>query len=188
MIQEAIQQACEVLRSGGVILYPTDTIWGLGCDATRKEAVEKIFEIKQRSGAKSLITLMQDERMLSQYFQELPDMAIPLFETAVSPLTLILPAARGLAPNVIAEDGSVGVRIPQHSFCQALMGAFRRPIVSTSANISEQPAPTSFAGISREILSKVDYVVPARFDTSQGTKASSIIKLEMDGQITIIRP
>lgn len=188
MMQEVVKQACEVLRGGGVILYPTDTIWGLGCDATRADAVEKIFALKKRSGAKSLITLMQDENMLTRFFHELPEMALPLFETAVSPLTLILPSAKGLASNVVAEDGSAGVRIPQHEFCQNLMRAFRLPIVSTSANISEQPAPTSFTQIDPEILNAVDYIVPLEFDSAQGNKASSIIKLEMDGQITIIRP
>lgn len=188
MMQKVVQQACEVLQQGGVILYPTDTIWGLGCDATRVDAVEKIFRIKQRTNAKSLITLMSDVRMLDQYFQELPEMAIPLFEESVSPLTLVLPSANGLASNVIAEDGSVGVRIPKHEFCQMLMRAYKRPIVSTSANISEQTAPTSFAQIASEIMSSVDYIIPVEFDSAKGNKASSIIKLEMDGQITIIRP
>ena len=188
MMQEAVLKACDVLRQGGVILYPTDTIWGLGCDATRSDAVEKIFRIKKRSEAKSLITLMSDLRMLEKYFPELPEMAEPLYEQAVEPLTIILPAAVGLAANVIAEDGSAGVRIPDHDFCQRLMAAFKKPIVSTSANLSERPAPRSFVEIDAAILDAVDYIVPSDLDSSQGTKASSIIKLELDGRIAIIRP
>lgn len=182
-----VQQACEILRQGGVLLYPTDTIWGLGCDATQPEAVKKVFKIKQRANSKSLITLLGDIGMLEDYFPELPIMAIPLLEESVSPLTLILPEAQGFAHNVPAEDGSVGIRIPKHDFCQQLLQAYKIPIVSTSANVSDQPAPSTYAEISREIQQLVDYVVPVAWDTAQNGKASSIIKLEMDGQITIIR-
>lgn len=187
MMHTDVQQACELLRSGGVILYPTDTIWGLGCDATQPQAVQRIFQIKQRAGAKSLITLLGDLKMLDQFFPHLPETAVPLFEASDTPLTLILPRAQGFASNVVAEDGSVGVRIPKHAFCQQLLKAYRGPIVSTSANLSDQPAPGSYAEISPEIRQAVDFVVPEVWDTAKGGKASSIIKLEMDGQISIIR-
>lgn len=182
-----VQQACEILKQGGVILYPTDTIWGLGCDATQPDAVKKIFKIKQRSSAKSLITLLGDIAMLEDYFPNLPVMAIPLLEESLSPLTLILPEAQGFAYNVPAEDGSVGIRIPKHDFCQKLLHAYQLPIVSTSANVSDQPSPSTYAEITTEIYRLVDYIVPAEWDTAQNGKASSLIKLEMDGQITIIR-
>lgn len=182
-----IKSIVETLRSGGVIAYPTDTIWGLGCDATNQEAVEKIYQIKQRSDAKALLTLVDNENRLAQYIEEVPEVAWQLLEVADKPLTIIYPGARNLAPNLLAEDGSIGIRIPKDDFCQKLIQQFRKPIVSTSANLSGQPAPSFFDEISEEILSQVDYVVEYRQDDKTPCQASGIIKLGLGGEITIIR-
>jgi len=191
-IKQAIEEAVKVLKDGGVILYPTDTIWGLGCDATNPKAVEKIFQIKKRTDSKSLIVLVDGLDMLYRYIKEVPEVAEQLIEVSDQPLTIIYPGAIGLAANVIAEDGTVGIRVPDHDFCKKLIYRFRRPIVSTSANISGQNSPTNFSSISKEIYDAVDWVVdpstnPYITDEQSTGKPSSIIKLGLGGEIEIIR-
>lgn len=200
---EAVAKAIEVLRTGGVILYPTDTIWGIGCDATNPKAVARVYEIKKRADSKALVLLASDLDMICRYVREIPDMAIQLVEVNDSPMTIIYPEAiAGKAPaegeeavsdrhflawNVVAEDGSVAIRIPDMDFCKVLIHKFGRPIVSTSANISGEPSPKKFADIPEPIRSAVDHIVdPAEEKNSTG-KASQIIKVGIDGQICIIR-
>lgn len=187
-MREIIKKAVEVLRSGGIILYPTDTIWGIGCDACREEAVEKVIQLKGRSADKSLIVLLDHPGKLSAYLQEVPEVAYDLIEYTNKPLTIVYDQARNLAPNVLAEDGSVGIRIIEHAFCQQLIQQFRKPIVSTSANLSGSPSPTCFQDIAPEILQGVDYVVPLEQDREPSGKASSIIKLGASGLYRQIRP
>ena len=155
-MKEVIQEAVGVLKAGGVILYPTDTVWGLGCDATNPEAVAKVFAIKKRSEAKSLVVLACDLDMVALHIREIPSIAIDLVEVNDAPMTIVYPGAQGLAPEVVAEDGSVGIRIPHHEFCEALIRRLRRPLVSTSANISGEPSSASFREIAPEILEAVD--------------------------------
>ena len=186
-MKEDIEKALEVLKSGGVILYPTDTIWGLGCDATNKDAVEKIYKIKQRSDTKSLLVLLDNEGKLPSYVQEIPDVAWDLIELSEKPLTIIYSDAKNLASNLIADDGSVGIRIPKDQFCQRLIQRFKKPIVSTSANISGEKAPGNFTQISSEIIDSVDYVVEWRQDDYTIAQASSIIRLGSNYEIKILR-
>lgn len=193
-----IDNAVNVLRDGGVILYPTDTVWGIGCDACNEKAVEKVFEIKHRSGAKSLIVLASDLDMTAKYVKEIPSVAIDLVEVNDAPMTIIYPGAQYLAPNVIAEDGSVGIRIPLAlsdsaeedggAFCRELVRRLRKPLVSTSANISGQPSPLTFNDISEDIISAVDYVIPKNVGRTASGRASQIIKLGLKGEVEIIRP
>lgn len=180
------QQALHTLRAGGLILYPTDTVWGIGCDATNAEAVEKIFQLKQRSDQKALICLVADDRMLSKYVKEIPSVAYDLFEVSDTPITIIYDHAQNLAQNLIADDGSIGIRIPDDDFCFQLIRRFGKPIVSTSANISGQATPKSFQEIAPEILKGVDYVVNLH-RKKIGSKPSTIIKLGANGQVKIIR-
>lgn len=182
-----ISRCIEVLRSGGVIAYPTDTIWGLGCDATQPAAVEKIYTIKQRNQAQSLLVLLEHEGRLSQYLKEVPEIAYQLIEVSDKPLTLIYPGAKNLASNLLAEDGSIGIRIVKDLFCEKLLTTFRKPIVSTSANLHGQPSPAVFAEISEDILKQADYVVEWRQEDNSPGVASSILKLGAKGEITIIR-
>jgi len=182
-----IVKAVEVLRSGGIILYPTDTIWGLGCDATNQAAVERIYQIKQRKDAKSMLILMENPNLLNSYITEVPEIAWDLIEVADNPLTIIYPGAKNLASNLLGQDGSVGIRITAEPFTQQLIQRFRKPIVSTSANISGQKSPQNFADISAEIKQSVDYVVIYRQDDSARSNPSGIIKLGIGGQIEIIR-
>ena len=192
-----IQEAVKVLREGGVILYPTDTVWGLGCDATNEKAVARVFEIKRRSEAKSLVLLACDLDMVAKYIKVIPSIAIDLVEVNDAPMTIIYPGAQYLAPNAVAEDGSVGIRIPlveeegnltAGAFCRELVRRLRRPLVSTSANISGEPTPASFAEISEEIRSAVDYVVPKPFGAGATGRSSQIIKLGLGGEVEILRP
>lgn len=187
MMHEDIKNALEVLKSGGVILYPTDTIWGIGCDATNAEAVKRIYEIKQRADSKSMLVLMENINLLERYMQEVPEIAYDLIEVTDKPMTIIYPAAKNLAPNLVAEDGSVGIRLTEERFTQQLIQRFRRPIVSTSANISGQPSPAFFDEVSDEIKEAVDYVVNYRQDDTTPSRPSSIIKLGVGGQIQVIR-
>lgn len=196
--------ALKVLREGGIILYPTDTIWGLGCDATNPDAVRKIYEIKHRSDSKSLVLLANDMDMVARYIKQIPDIAVDLVEVNDKPMTIIYPGAictqapaegekpvadrYHLAYNTVAEDGSVGIRIPLMDFCKDLIFKLGRPIVSTSANISGEPSPQTFEDIPEEIRSAVDYVVNPALEAGATGLASQIIKLEVDGQVKIIRP
>ena len=186
-INEDIKQACEVMERGGVILYPTDTIWGIGCDATNAAAVQRVYEIKQRADSKALIVLTDSEAKVEYYVTEVPETAWQLLDVAVKPLTLIYSGARNLAPNLLAEDGSIAIRITRESFSQQLCRRFKKAIVSTSANISGTPSPHNFAEISDEIKNAVDYIVEARRDETDESTPSSIIKLGDDGTIKIIR-
>ena len=189
-----IQQAVKVLREGGVILYPTDTVWGIGCDATNEQAVARVFEIKRRSEAKSLVLLACDLDMVAKYIRQIPSIAIDLVEVNDAPMTIIYPGAQYLAPNAVAQDGSVGIRIPLSednpagAFCRELVRRLRRPLVSTSANISGEPTPATFSEIPEEIKAAVDYVVPKPFGYGATGRSSQIIKLGLDGEVEILRP
>lgn len=185
--REDIKKAVEVMNAGGVILYPTDTIWGIGCDATNEEAVKRVFEIKRRNDAKALITLVDSEAKLQNYVREVPDVAWQLIDVADSPLTVIYDGARNLAANLLAEDGSAGIRITKESFSKTLCMRMKRAIVSTSANISGEPSPRNFKDISPEILRAVDYVCTSRREEMQNPAASHIIKLGVGGEVKIIR-
>ena len=201
---EAINKALEVLRAGGIILYPTDTVWGVGCDATDPSAVAKIYEIKRRADSKSLVLLASDMDMICRYVKEVPEMAIQLVEVNDKPMTIIYPDAiagqspagldsfpkadrRCLAFNTVAEDGTVGIRIPMMDFCQQLVARLGRPLVSTSANISGEPTPKKFAEISEEIRSAVDHIVDPALERGATGQSSSIIKVGLDYSIEIIR-
>ena len=185
--RDDIKNALKVLRDGGVILYPTDTIWGLGCDATRAEAVRRIYDIKKRADSKSLIVLVNSVTMLSRYVDNPPDIALELAEMAEKPLTVVYDRGRGLAEGVTSDDGSVGVRICSDPFCDELLNAFRKPLVSTSANISGSEAPAVFDEISEEIKAAVDYVCVWRQDDRRRAAASSVIKISSNGVIKILR-
>ena len=186
--REDIRQALAVMQQGCVILYPTDTIWGIGCDATNSEAVKKVYAIKQREDAKALISLVDSEAKVGFYVPDVPDVAWDLLECAERPLTIIYDNVRHLAPNLMADDGSAALRITKEEFSRELCMRMKRAIVSTSANISGQPAPQKFADIASEILAAVDYVCTSRRDESEPKQASSIIKLTASAEVTIIRP
>lgn len=186
-MKDEINKALAVLRAGGLILYPTDTIWGIGCDATNEKAVAKVFKLKGRSESKSLILLLDNDNKLPSYVNGVPDIAYDLIEYAEKPLTIVYSGAKNLAANVIAEDGSVGIRVVKHAFCKQLIQQFRKPIVSTSANLSGEPAPASFEDIAKEIIEGVDYVVPEIFNEATSKLPSTIIKLEADGRFNFIR-
>ena len=184
---EDVKAALDVLQKGGVILYPTDTIWGIGCDATNEEAVKRIYAIKNRIDSKSMLVLMENAALLDRYVDEVPEIAFDLIELTDKPLTIIYDGAKNLAKNLIAEDGSIGIRITTETFSSDLIRRFKRPIVSTSANISGQPSPACFDEIGHEIIDAVDYVVKYRQDDSQKAVPSSIMKLGRGGEIKIIR-
>lgn len=185
--RDDIRQAVEVMNRGGVILYPTDTIWGIGCDATSEEAVRKVYEIKRRSDAKALITLIDSEAKLQFYVPDVPDVAWDLIKLSEKPLTIIYDHARNLAPNLLAEDGSAGIRLTREEFSRNLCMRMKRAIVSTSANVSGEPSPRSFSDISPDVLQAVDYVCTSRREESTNPPASSIIKLGAGGLIKVIR-
>ena len=202
---EILKEALEVLRSGGVLLYPTDTVWGLGCDASDPNAVARIYDIKRRSDSKSLVLLASDMDMVARYVKEIPEMAVQLVEVNDRPMTIIYPGAKvsaaqadpvtgkfpvdkySLAPNAVAEDGTVGIRIPMMDFCVELVRKFGRPIVSTSANISGEATPKKFSEISEEIKNAVDYTVASELEKGSSGQSSSIIKVGLDATIQIIR-
>ena len=171
--RDDIRQAIEVMNKGGVLLYPTDTIWGIGCDATNEAAVRRVFEIKKRADAKALITLVDSEAKLEFYVNDIPEVAWDLIEVAERPLTIIFDHARNLAPNLLAEDGSAGIRITKEEFSKNLCMRMKRAIVSTSANISGEPSPKCFADISPEILQAVDYVCTSRRNETHNPPASN---------------
>lgn len=189
-----VSDALKVVRCSGVILYPTDTVWGIGCDACDQAAVKKVFEIKRREDSKSLVLLAASLDMVARYIREIPEMALQLVEVNDAPMTIIYPGAMGLAAACVAADGSVGMRIPlaaddesSASFCLSLCRRLGHPLVSTSANISGEPTPKTFDEISSEIISAVDYVVPREFENAATGRSSQIIKVELDGKVTIIR-
>lgn len=186
-MNEEIKKACQVMREGGVILYPTDTIWGIGCDATNEEAVRRVYEIKRRADSKAMLVLVDSAVKVDFYVQDVPEVAWDLIEVADKPLTIIYSGARNLAPNLLAEDGSVGIRVTGEEFSKRLCQQFRKAIVSTSANVSGQPSPQNFSEISEEIKAAVDYIVDYRREETTQTKPSSIIKLDKGGVIKIIR-
>lgn len=184
---EDIKKACQVMREGGVILYPTDTIWGIGCDATNEDAVRRVYEIKQRRDSKAMLVLVDSSVKVDFYVSDVPEVAWDLIDLADKPLTIIYSGARNLAANLLAEDGSVGIRVTGEEFSKRLCQQFRKAIVSTSANISGQPSPRNFGEISEEVKSAVDYIVGYRQEEISNPKPSSIIKLDKGGVIKIIR-
>ncbi len=197
--KEDLAEALRVLRSGGIIVYPTDTVWGIGCDATNAEAVQKIYRLKQREDSKSMLVLLDSEAKLNYYIAEVPEAAWTLLEATdegvngltdegVKPLTLIYPGARNIAPNLLAEDGSIGIRITNEPFTKALCAQLKHPIVSTSANISGHPTAHFYKEIGKEILEGADYVCRFRREDECPHEPSTIIKLNADGTFKIIRP
>jgi L-threonylcarbamoyladenylate synthase len=183
---EEINNAIEVLAAGGLILYPTDTIWGIGCDATNEQAVKKVYELKQRDDSKALICMVANDGMLERYISKVPDLAYDIMDLSTKPTTIIYDAPKGLAKNLIAHDNTLAVRVASDKFCQYLINKFKKPVVSTSANISGEPAPLNFVQISQSILNGVDYVVNLKQDEYKGSP-SAIIKLSNDGKVKVIR-
>lgn len=186
-MREIISQVCDVLNKGGVILYPTDTVWGIGCDATNAAAVRRIYEIKRRADSKAMLCLTDAIGRVDYYFDRVPEIAWDLWEVADKPLTLILPRARNVAQELIAEDGTMGMRITKEQVSNAICARLKRPLVSTSANISGQPTARCFADISEEIKQAVDYIVPLRQDEKENPQPSGIIKVGDGGLIQVIR-
>jgi L-threonylcarbamoyladenylate synthase len=186
-MKEEINRCLEVLKAGGIILYPTDTIWGIGCDATNEAAVAKIFELKSRPEAKSMIILLDHTSRLPAYINDVPLQAYELMELSEQPLTLVLDGAKNVAPNIIAPDGSIAVRVVLDEFCRNLISRLRKPLVSTSANVSGEPAPLSFSDISEKIKSGVDYIVGLRQREKNTIKPSTIMKVGAGGEIKFIR-
>ena len=185
MTQE-INKAIEILQNGGLILYPTDTVWGIGCDATNEEAVKKVYALKQREDSKALICLVGNDAMLERHIENVPDLAFDIIDLATKPTTIIYDSPKGVAKNLIAEDNTLAVRIASDKFCQYLINKFKKPIVSTSANISGKPTPNSKNEISNVILKGVDYIVNLQPEQNFGSP-SSIIKLSNDGKVKVIR-
>lgn len=187
-MEKEIEAAVEVLRKGGIILYPTDTVWGIGCDATDEKAVERVYALKRSQNKHSMIVLCRDADMIVRYVDKAPGIAFEVMEMADKPLTLILEGATGVAANLIPEQGTLGVRVPDHDFCRQLLRRFGKPIVSTSANISGEATPLKgLKEVSREIVDGVDFVVNPRFQGHSTGKPSSIIAFGPRGEVTIIR-
>ena len=186
-MKEEVAKAVDILKKGGLLLYPTDTVWGIGCDATNSDAVDKIYALKRSHDKKGMLVLVDSADRAACYTGKVPDVAWELFEVADKPLTLILPNATGVAENLIPDERTLGIRIPKHDFCQAMLRKFGRPIVSTSANISGEPTPKDFDAISNEIKEGVDFIVDRQYEAGATGKASSIIMLSEDGQVKIIR-
>lgn len=184
---EEIKKIVEVLEAGGIILYPTDTVWGIGCDATNAEAVQKIYALKNREDSKSMLLLTDSMAKVQAYVQEIPDVAWDLVDCADKPLTIIYPQGKNIATNLLAQDGSIGIRITNEPFSKRLCERFKKPIVSTSANISGEPTPAFFAEISDKIKNGVDYVVHAKQNETEKKQPSSIIKFEKNGTFVLIR-
>lgn len=187
-MDEDIRNALDTLRRGGVILYPTDTVWGIGCDATNEAAVARVFALKRRADSKAMLTLIDSTAKLSGYVDEIPDVAYDLIEMSNKPLTIIYSGAKNLARNLLADDGSVGIRVTNERFSKCLCERFHKPIVSTSANISGEPAPRTFAEISDEVRAAVDYICTTRRDEAATARPSSIIKLGAHAEVQVIRP
>ncbi len=187
MLRDEVANAFKVIQDGGIILYPTDTIWGIGCDATNTEAVKKIYRLKQRDEAKSMIILLDTENKLQSYVTEVPEVAYDLINYAENPLTLVMPGARNISPALISNDGSIGVRIVKHQFCEQLIQRMRKPLVSTSANISGKPSPQYFSQIDQEIIEGVDYVVDIDQHSMEIKNPSTIMRLEPNGTFVFLR-
>ena len=187
MLKDEVNKALKVIQDGGIILYPTDTIWGIGCDATNTDAVNKIYALKQRDESKSMIILLDSDNKLPGYITEVPDIAYDLIEYAENPLTLVMPGARNISPALIAADGTVGIRVSNHPFCQQLIQRLRKPIVSTSANVSGQPSPEYFSKIDQDIIDGVDYVVDIDQYSTEVKKPSTIMRLAPNGSFEFIR-
>ena len=186
-MNDDIKKACDVMQAGGLILYPTDTIWGIGCDATNPQAVQKVFDLKQRADNKALLVLLDSPSKLDFYVSEVPDIAWDLIEMSLEPLTIIYSQGRNLASNLISSDGSIGIRITKEEFSKSLCERFRKPIVSTSANISGMPSPANFSEIAEEIRRGVDYIVRFRQEDTSKAAPSHILKLGAGGLVKIIR-
>ena len=185
--KQDIQKAVETLRAGGIIIYPTDTIWGIGCDATNADAVARIYKMKQRDDSKAMICLVDSDARLQRYVRDVPNVAWDIMDLATKPITLILDGAVNLAPNIIADDGSIAMRITHEDFSRELCYRFQKPIVSTSVNISGMPAAKKFGEISEELLQQADYVCWSRRQEKQPHTPSSIIRLTKDGVVEIVR-
>lgn len=188
IFQEDLDEAVRVMRAGGIILYPTDTVWGIGCDARNEEAVRRIYALKQRADAKSMLVLVDGLPMLERIIPEIPSVAYDMIELTIRPMTIIYDEAVGVARNLLAEDGSLGVRVSKETFSIALARQLRAPLVSTSANISGEPTPAVFSGVSQAIIDGVDYVVRYRQTDERSAAPSQIVKLSKDGSVRIIRP
>jgi L-threonylcarbamoyladenylate synthase len=187
MLRDEVAKAFKILQEGGIILYPTDTIWGIGCDATNTEAVQKIYQLKQRDEAKSMIILLDTENKLESYVSEVNPLAYDLIEYAENPLTLVMPGAKNISAALIAPDGSIAIRVTSNQFCQQLIQRLRKPLVSTSANISGKPSPQYFSQIDQEIIDGVDYVVDIDQHSKEIKNPSTIMKLAPDGRFEFIR-
>jgi L-threonylcarbamoyladenylate synthase len=185
-MKQEIHKAIEVLKAGGIILYPTDTVWGIGCDATNEEAVQKVFDLKKRADSKSLIVIVANDRMLNYHVKDVPELAWDIVDISSKPTTIIYEDGKNLAKNVMAKDNSIAIRMIKEGFAHQLAFNYRKPIVSTSANISNSPTPISFNEISNEIKNGVDFIVNQSFDTGN-KKPSSLMKLGLHGDIEIIR-
>lgn len=186
-VNEDIRQACEVLEKGGIILYPTDTVWGIGCDATNPEAVRKVYKLKKRDDSKALITLVASSSWIDRYVEDVPEVAREILDATIKPLTIIYDRGKNLAENLLASDGSIGIRITGDFYSSELCRRFNRPIVSTSANISGEKAPSIFSEIAPEIIGNVDFVASWRRDDKEVANPSGIIKIGKGGVINILR-
>ena len=184
---EDIKKACEVMAAGGIILYPTDTIWGIGCDATNEKAVQRVYELKRRTDNKAMLVLMDSEAKLDRYVSDVPDIAWDLISVSDKPLTIIYSSAKNLATNLLGADGSVGIRITNEEFSKKLCERFRKPLVSTSANVSGEPSPANFSEVSEVIKEGVDYIVSYRQDDMSKAALSGIIMLGAGGLVQVIR-
>ncbi|HWZ04013.1 MAG TPA: L-threonylcarbamoyladenylate synthase [Mucilaginibacter sp.] len=187
MLRDEVAKAFKIIQDGGIILYPTDTIWGIGCDATNTEAIKRIYKLKQRDEAKSMIILLDTENKLESYISDMNPLAYDLIEYAENPLTLVMPGAKNISPALISGDGSIGIRIAKHPFCQQLIQRMRKPLVSTSANVSGKPSPQYFSQIDPEIIDGVDYVVDLDQHSMEIKTPSTIMKLAPDGKFEFLR-
>ena len=186
LLQREADEAVRILRAGGILLYPTDTVWGIGCDATNADAVQRIYDLKRSENKKSMLVLCASADMVVRYVNRAPGIAFEVMEMATSPLTLILPGAVGVAENLIPDEGTLGVRVPDHAFCQRVLRGLGRPIVSTSANITGEATP-ELQEVAREIVDGVDFVVNPRFEGKPTRKASSIVAFGEGGEVQVIR-
>jgi len=185
-MKKEVEQAVKILKEGGLLLYPTDTVWGIGCDATNADAVEKLYKLKKRDKSKAMVCLVSDFRMVKKYVEEIPENLSDFLKKQTTPTTVIYNHPKNIAQNILAKDDTIAIRICESFFCQKLLNKFQKPITSTSANISGIPSPKTFAQISPEIIKGVDYIVNLQLE-SVNTKPSKIVKLEADGEIKIIR-